>query len=720
MIIKDKIFKASLLETLADKQVYLRARGTHDDAYSLATAKYYAPEIDRANTALKTLKANVAERIKPALMRDQRRRMLGWLGAKLEYYAWEYHCSLAGGNDNVLPAPTATQVDALYATDTLARHALQTITDQFIQVITDITSHVDADWDDIHGVFFPGWTLRSLTKLSFADSDPHKGGKSVVMLGFKAERGRFPHRRKRVLRLVYKPSDLTLDFFLVGDTARVRAVVPALAVPPGGSLLEIFNARIGGPGFVADPAVNMQPAPVLPVYPILPRNGGNVTTAYGYIKFLTHDPTPQVVPAQMRARRLKLPPERRDWIASTNDELLAYYRLFGWYCAIALNFGLADAHNGNMIVHRKKPYLIDNEISFKWPCDSLGKTGLHQVMQSWGPWDKDYDRLGGDKCQLYYANPATNAVEATKGSRAAATIKAGLREAFALIVADPGGALRAWLQSPELAGATARYTPRATRSYGESLREVYFRTNCGFATPNPPGTPWHPTAFMRNGAIKWWYNGLDANHRPNYAMCDPQHDWADYLNCDYPAYYRVLGSRDLLNSRGAVVAVANPPLPYNDPAVNANRTRTIAGPAYFDHFPAVLLFDVDVSTLNGATGTIGHLNGNVIADLGGEFANANPAIHLTGAAVEVTETADRQWRVVDGGRVFHILRVGDTDVVEVYEASSAIAMITSQFDRFRADPAFRDNLRNAAYVQIDAENPPNNPPNNAPAIYNGF
>lgn len=718
MIIDDKIFKASLLDTLADEPGFKRARYSANDAYSLATSRYYASEIDRANTALKLLRTTCAAHIKPALTRDERRRLLGNLGARLEFYAWTYHCGLQERNYDVLPDPSNDDIARLMrdGPPTLARHALTTITDQFIAFVREIVQRVEADWDDIHAAFFPSWQLSRLVKLGFTGSDSHKGGKSVVILAIQATRGNFPRREKRTLKLVYKPSDLTLDFLLVGDTVRMRNAVPGLPNPPGGSLLENINTLITARRHAPDDAFD-RPHPGLAVYPILPRNGGNITGAYGYIKFLTSEPAPRVRPTSMRANKIKVPPPRRDWIAATPSELVDYYRAFGWLCAAGLTFGLADAHNGNLIVHRKRPYLIDNEIAFKWICNELGETGLTDVMGSWGPWSDDPNKVASDKCQLYFANTTSGRVEATKGARAAVCINAGLREAMALFRADPTTSLRTWLSSPALAQAVARYTPRATREYGSKLRTFYSNQRIVTAPQNPP-----QVAGDLAAAVKAWYSGDETYHRPNFALMHANHDWYDFMNCDYPVYYRVLGERELLNARGAVVRVSAPTLAHDHPTVAAPQTRTIAGPRYFDHFPAIHRFEVDVATLPPPAGTLVRLDTptQLLADLTASFAAAVPPIALGDGAVATTETPGKHWRILDNNRIFHVLRRKETSVVEVFEAGSAIQMALRQFERIRDDPAYANALITAAQQCVGGLYPPPQPPQGAPTIFDAF
>ncbi|MFZ0456162.1 MAG: DUF4135 domain-containing protein [Ignavibacteriaceae bacterium] len=732
-IIEEKIFKDAFLEILKDEPGTKRATGGANDPFSLATAKYYSSEIERANTALQTLKSTLPQRLKPALEKNKRKVLVATLAARLEYFAWEYHCALAPNNNNTLPNPTAADIHNLFNgvhQNTLANHAITTITTQFIQYFNKFLPDIDNDWSDLENIFFPKWNLMELRDIIATGSDTHKQGKSVVILIFFGKR-KLPAgpisvgasirnyltvASTKLLKLVYKPSDLTLDYLLVGDTNKVsNAYTGPLPNIPGGSLFEIINSQILNNHLNPDAAFAGKPDPVLPVYPILPKNSGSILNAYGYLKFLKHRPKAESTgPATFKVKLVNKERPKWDWIALNNDELINYYRIFGWFCAIGLNFGIADAHNQNLIVHNRKPYLIDNEISFKWRCDAISKTGLHDVMGSPGP------AKAGDRCHIYYKNGA--GLEITTGNKAALYINGGINEAIDLFQRDTGNAFTNWIGSAALGSAIARYTPQATRDYGQTLRTVFYHSFCLGQVPNPPAVPFGANFFFRD-AIKGWYNGNESEHRPNYVMRSSQHDWYDYLNCDYPAYYKILGDPqlNLYNASGITVQVSQPvhpvtgaPLPWNDPLINAAKNRTIAGTHYFDHYPSVYLFQIDLSILPLPAGTTAHLNNNVINDLSASFnANGNP---LTGAAVESTEKDDEQWRIIDGNNVFHLRLKSGTTFVIVYKRGTAIEMIQAQYNLLKNDAGFRNQLINDAHAFITSKYPGVKP---AP-IYDSF
>lgn len=696
-IIRESRFKTALVQALDSKTGNFVKAPT--SRYSLALTKYYSAQLEAADGDLSTLKNNLPARVGVALKPKKRHVLLGTLASALDYYAWKYHEAL--DSDEATP-PTDQDIAALQNgahNASIAKHGIDTATTNFVNYLTSILQHVEADWDELNSVFFPELELLRLKRVKFFGSDSHKGGKSVALLTFTAQTaepvGRLRRRPKSYVKLIYKPSDLTLDYLFVGATRAIVNQIGNQGLPTQMSLFERINEGIlnGQPRPIGFPNPKFNdgyhtgdPQPIedfqLPTYKLLPRNPGDVAGAYGYIEFLHHAPEPDTDLARIVVDGEY---EDWDWVTDQRGDLMRYYRTLGWYIAVAMLFGMADVHEENLIVHKKRPYLIDLEISFKWKTDALAQTLMTRMFNSPGPED-------GDKCQIFYWD---GALRHTRGTMAKKWMRRAFKEAWAYLVADPGNRLRNWLAGVDLGGALARYTPQATMAYGVNLRTVYINA----LEPVPPPFV-ADNGFQDHGSIKAWYNGGENYHRPNYAMRCQAHDWTDYLNCDYPSYYRVLNSRDLLNARGQVVAVANPRLAFNHADISANRTRTIAGTSYFDHYPAVFLFSVDLTT-TPAAGDPAHLDGNLVADLTASFANAVPAINLTGAAVATTENAGSGWRIIDGNRIFHITLIQGTTTVEVYEAGSAIAMVQSFQERVRGDVAYRNSVAVRALNDID-------------------
>jgi hypothetical protein len=410
-------------------------------------------------------------------------------------------------------------------------------------------------------------------------SDPHKQGQQVLLLTFHVQPAAAAAQPRRGVlnvarfgvgihnqnanqvnvqmeqRLVYKPSDVELDCRLVGDTYNLRGRLGANPELPNltqGSLFELINNRLN-------------PPTPLPVYLIWPRRPASLMTpdingnmpifqSYGWIEFLTHDPPD--ADAQNPRLLSRYPPLLRDWIACDPDDVRNFYSLHGWYAALGVAFAFCDSHHGNVLVSRRKPYLIDLEICFKMRIRSYFDTMLDRAIQQ------------GQA--LYFGDDRLD----TRTRQAKVQLAAQCLDALQKIVANIDR-LKAWVTDQHMRNTVARYTTRPTPAFGANLRGIYM----GHALDPVPDARnvadpnWATLAGNRFQTD--WTDWVQRGNRPNWATVSPDHDLLDYLNCDFPCYYRRLGSTQLMNCRGVVVRVAQPPLqPGANPA--------IAGPAYFD------------------------------------------------------------------------------------------------------------------------------------------
>ena len=496
-------------------------------------------------------------------------------------------------------------IDSLYNNNCLAQHALITIANNFTNCITQICNRVFADWEDINKLFFPNDILVSLAEIKIFDSDPHKGGKRVCCLYFEVfpanpvpppqpgffqrvfARGGQQHNQldggelPRV-KLIYKPFDLELDYRVVADTATISSRVTCpLPANPTQSLFEILN-------------------PQLPKYLILPRNFGsslaanpngdipNVRDSYGYLQFLTHEPdrvgtSGAAVPLRDKKGKVRkwsdCKPDELDWITTDENDVTAFYKTMGWYMAIGMVFSFMDGHQGNVMVHNKKPYLIDLEIAFKSPTRQISSTMYDRALT------KNNDLEGSAMFnQLYFfhgkGEPQHSWFLKDDGSFASGTgggndrqdkwfalVKAGFDEALDEM-RKPGMQtnLVNWIRTNGVGLTITRVTVEGTSSYYNMLEGM-----CSGRLLESV-----PTVFTYSSLPAWCKSSIDiklgsgevsglqgwiANShlpqvlRPIWATYDPKHNLQDQMNWDIPAYYRRVSTQKLLNSRGTVVDI---------------------------------------------------------------------------------------------------------------------------------------------------------------------
>ena len=252
-------------------------------------------------------------------------------------------------------------VDAFYERYPLLGHAVETVTGHYQKNIQLACTRIGDNWNDIQGMFFSGRTMERLAKIETTGNDFHKGGKQVLILTFGFKDG--PDGR-----VVYKPSAVEIDCQIVGESAALA--LHKYAYKQGLSLSEIINeynrAGIRPGGYTSRP---------LPTYKILPYNCGSIPDAYGYIEFLTHEPS-----LKLRAVETTLfsstvaaaagafeerEVEASDWITNKLSDALTFYHAFGGLMAMAVAVSLCDLHVQNKRMIRVKSLSLISSL-----CDS--------------------------------------------------------------------------------------------------------------------------------------------------------------------------------------------------------------------------------------------------------------------------------------------------------------------------------------------------------------
>ena len=299
--------------------------------------------------------------------------------------------------------PPPQGINALFLRHPNAQWLLDTITDNFIGNLSLCLQRVRADRKAIEACFLGGQTIQKISHILVTDSDPHKGGKQVVILTFTTNQG--------TRRVVYKPSDIEIDYRIAGkNTPQLKAFLEqkesatdkqGYPQPPYQSLYEwadtnLFSssntqaAQIAAakrfkdvPGFKDQPEYKeaiqqFKDFLAMPTYVILPRNPGSrlvqtgdtlpIQQSYGYIEYLDHEPAnppfPQGLPQYVLQQAQATPKEDQkhwDWITDQEDEIRVAYRLWGRLIATAVVFLQTDLHISNQRFHKRKPHLIDLE-----------------------------------------------------------------------------------------------------------------------------------------------------------------------------------------------------------------------------------------------------------------------------------------------------------------------------------------------------------------------
>ncbi len=216
------------------------------------------------------------------------------------------------------------------------RSLIQTRLLDFKLSMEAIKKNVGIDNAEIAKIFLPkeaadGHRGIILSKIVQTDGETHNGGVKPSSIELRAPGG-------GVLKLVYKPRSIAIDNLICGDVeGSLFCLVNRLAsgdVPSGSSSSSSSLSA-------ADDFSKVKIS--LPVFPQLSRNG------YGYAKFLSH--------------------EQNDYYLDNDyylhdGHMLQYYFTIGAIQAISQIFGISDLHQGNVVVHSKRPDLVDLEVAF--------------------------------------------------------------------------------------------------------------------------------------------------------------------------------------------------------------------------------------------------------------------------------------------------------------------------------------------------------------------
>lgn len=485
---------------------------------------------------------------------------------------------------NILNVNYAANVLAFRNNYPITDNALIRIAANFRNNIKEACHRAEGDRIAIQNLFidlYPGLTLNSLKAIKSTGSDFHKGGRQVLILTFGTSWWWGPGQKLpwwSDLKVVYKPTDLEIDCLLVGNSNAVNAAT-APAQFMVNSLVEIFNNRAA-----ANPPANFEP---LPTYRILPRNptsnmpippgGLPIRDAYGYMEYLGYDLTGLPLPLS----NYYLTGESDYLIYQTQDETQVvprFYRQMGEWLAFATMFAITDMHLENVRVTKYQPRLIDLEISltkvFNFDVSettmfkvTMGTTlgGINGAVNGQAEFlrlvrlNNGFLEIGrvplSKKFQnrLWAMRPAERVVQVNSF-----LLLQGLRNGMRVIRnCELNNDFTPWFHRLTNTNVLVRVLPYGTTTWETLRRNVYQD-----AVENAPG------AALRQTIIANMQVQLNADF-PNYVppglpafaamipgtLVAPSPAVTDLEAFDIPAFYHRIGTTDILDSTGHVLAI---------------------------------------------------------------------------------------------------------------------------------------------------------------------
>jgi len=188
---------------------------------------------------------------------------------------------------------------------------LNNLVHDFSDHLNEINQRVQKDQLLLSETFLNRVEVRSFI-IHLSGSETHEHGRSVAFITFNSREDQ---------KIVYKPRDMRVDALLADNITKglFSMLNRHLQKLPEGAKIE------------------------LPTYTILPIQDQEGGKSYGYCQFLSHSADDNTL---------------------TENEMTNYYRTIGALQFVAQVFGITDLHQENVLVHDKKPFLIDLEVSF--------------------------------------------------------------------------------------------------------------------------------------------------------------------------------------------------------------------------------------------------------------------------------------------------------------------------------------------------------------------
>ena len=416
----------------------------------------------------------------------------------------------------------------------IAAYALDTLTDHFLNNIEECCRRINIDIDKIRKLFtdvYPNLKFHELKEIKSTGSDFHKGGKQVLILSFRTD-------DPKDFKLVYKPSDIEIDYRLVGVSSAIKDIDNAFMER---SLIELINDKI-------DPNlhIKMRTLHILPINPTsryseVELSKGAINKSYGYIEYLEYDK-----PINKEKKEIEKIAEK-------------FYRSIGQWAAIASIFSFTDIHIENIIVNRHDPALIDFEISLIKLVENIcadtkmimnkagGVSSFETNSRPYGLIISESGEINADnvdkremgKNRLYELTNSESKIIEIDWKNLIEGVDTGL-EILRMVVLDKSGEFAAWWGG--LKNVLVRYPPYSTIQFKTELYSTYrFGDQQLESLEEAIGK-----VIDRNYGQ---YKDPKADP-PDYIIWDRDIVLDDLKNLDVPVFYNRIGTPDLLDSKG--------------------------------------------------------------------------------------------------------------------------------------------------------------------------
>ncbi len=610
-LILDRQYRASLYLTyLTDTQEFLDRTLKSETPLGLGENGYkFCAEALKDRRLLNELAASIDQWICPAIERAINNYITACKPETLTAADWFDHTIFAD-DDGQYPK----NVQCFFTEYTITKNALDKITENFQRNLATACQRIWADRSDIGTLFSDGsrqLTLTGLTEITSSGSDFHKGGQQVLLLTFSTSLSGGCYPATSTLKLVYKPADLEVDCLIAGEAEAVNRVAKGTFMKQ--SLIEIIN----------EITRSVQGTEQLPTYKILPLSRTSqlpdptaelplaLRQAYGYSEFLGHSLNGLTFG------------EANNYSFGASDYLIyrkkdeprivrKFYHQLGQLLALAVTFSLTDLHGENVRATRFQPHFIDLEACLTAAIANVTETALFGE----GKGGIDGESITGKSvlfCEIDRMECCMNkALVTTRFENRLSQrrpdvqvipvqfecLQQGLEDGMQLLSkAQQDKKFDPWFT--RLDRVLVRILPFGTDFWQAILDQVYDAQVSTVAVQRKLDDVLKEQLMT---GLRCEFRRYDPKEmaEPSFIALAASQTFVDFQNFDIPAFYHRIGTSDMLDSAGNVVAVPRT-IVIDNVTCNTRVDRT----AYFNEPP---------TKARVQQGQVGHLSGKDFDD----------------------------------------------------------------------------------------------------------
>lgn len=471
---------------------------------------------------------------------------------------------------------------------------LQLISDNYRKHIVLMLKRVATNESILNNDYFnPEGSPITLVHIRSTGSDWHKQGQNVLILQFK-------NMTNQYFKVIYKPSPVVTDVFLIGDLKKLAELLPGFKGKQ--SILEIFNENL-------PEHEKLLPTFIVPLYDQQSIDLSDIQRHFGFEEFVGNERWYSIDKDAIEKKLFQLQPSQREespipqnivnkgfikfvrseaqqadcrFIASSEQEGVMYSYQCGLLVFIMLAFSVGDSHTQNLIIDRVfgkfyqfcTPRLIDSEICFtrqeptitKLACFDTDLGSMHPSSTNSEPLHFLFDVFG--KCKVIIDTYEKNRLLVCSEDYTKITpyeidrksFQKGLENGMCILQAQQNK-IMAWLEDVDVRTMYVRVVTYATYIFKDEVEHSFknkYKEFSNYAKRRLEGVE-YSYLFEQISSYKKNCKKISEKAASFFCVCQPPspmiYNYPEYLYREYfsfsiPVYYARASSLVLFDSNG--------------------------------------------------------------------------------------------------------------------------------------------------------------------------